>query len=287
MTMLKIISADRRLRERRGVKALIVGPSGVGKTSLLRTLNPTRTLFFDVEAGDLAVQDVPLDTARVSDWQTARDLACRIGGPNPSYPSTACYSQAHFEAVGGAFENIAKYDTLFVDSITAVSRLSYRWAEQQPEAFSERTGKKDTRSAYGHHAREMIAWLNQLQHARGLNVIFVAILEKVVDDFNIATWQPQMEGGKVGRELPGIVDQIITMQFVDFGDGKPVRTFVCTAPNSWSYPAKDRAGRLEQIEEPHLGKLIDKLTRSGSPKPVIVSPPEQQLKTTEQSEEKV
>ena len=148
-------------------------------------------------------------------------MACRIGGPNPSYPPTACYSQAHFDAVGGAFENIAKYETLFVDSITAVSRLSYRWAEQQPEAFSERTGKKDTRAAYGLHAREMIAWLNQLQHARGLNVIFVDILEKLIDDFNIATWQPQMEGSKTGRELPGIVDQIITMQFVDFGDGKP------------------------------------------------------------------
>jgi hypothetical protein len=281
MITLKIISADQRLGERRGVKALIVGPSGIGKTSLLRTLDTARTLFLDADAGDLAVQDVPIDTGRVSDWPTARDLACRIGGPNPSYAPTACYSHAHFDTVGGAFENIAKYDTLFVDSITAVSRLSYRWAEQQPEAFSERTGKKDTRAAYGLHAREMIAWLNQLQHARGLNVIFVAILEKVIDDFNMATWQPQMEGSKTGRELPGIVDQIITMQFVDFGDGKPVRTFVCTSPNPWGYPGKDRSGRLEQFEEPDLGKLINKLTKPGSRKPFIASSTEQQLTTTE------
>jgi hypothetical protein len=60
--------------------------------------------------------------------------------------------------------------------------------------------------------------------------------------------------------LPGIVDQIATMQFVDFGDGKPVRALVCTQPNPWSYPAKDRSGRLEQIEEPHLGKWFAKLT---------------------------
>ena len=67
-------------------------------------LDPTCTLFVDVEAGDLAVQDVPVDTIRLHDWTTARDIACRIGGPNPSFPPTACYSRAHYEAIGGALE---------------------------------------------------------------------------------------------------------------------------------------------------------------------------------------
>jgi hypothetical protein len=150
---------------------------------------------------------------------------------------------------------------LFIDSITAISRLSFRWSEQQPEAFSERTGKKDVRGAYGLHAREMILWLNQLQHARAKHVVFVGIIERVVDEFNVATWQLQCEGAKTSRELPGIVDQFITMQFLDFGDGKPPkRGFVCSSPNRWNYPAKDRSGRLEQIEPPDLGKLLSKLT---------------------------
>jgi hypothetical protein len=269
----RIISADERLAERHGAKILLLGPSGVGKTTQLRTLNPAPTLFLDIEAGDLSVQDVPVDTLRVDDWPAARDVACRIGGPNPSYAPTACYSQAHYDAVGGALVNLDRYDTLFVDSITAVSRLSYRWAEQQPEAISERTGKRDVRGAYGLHAREMINWLHQLQHAREMNVIFVAILEKVTDEFNRSEFQIQMEGAKTGRELPGIVDQIITMQFVNFGDAEPVRAFVCTSPNPWGYPAKDRAGRLDQIEQPHLGRLIAKLVSPWERKPFTTSEP--------------
>jgi AAA domain len=258
---MKIIGADDRLAERRGAKILLVGPTGVGKTTLLRTLDPSRTLFVDVEAGDLAVVDLPVPTIRLDDWPTARDLACRIGGPNKSFPPNACYSPAHYEVIGGALEDLDRYDTIFVDSLTAITRLSFRWAEQQPEAFSERTGRKDVRGAYGLHAREMILWLNQLQHARAKNIVFVGILERVVDEQKHVEWQLQSEGSKTGRELPGIVDQIITYQFLDFGDGKPpLRGFVCRNPNAWGYPAKDRSGRLEQIEPPDLGKLFAKLT---------------------------
>ena len=272
---MKIIGATERLAEQRGVKALIVGPPGVGKTSLLRTLDPDRVLFVDIEAGDLSVQDMPIDTVRVDDWPTARDLACRIGGPNPSFPPTACYSEAHYEGVGGALDNLAKYDVIFVDSITAISRLSFRWSEQQPEAFSERTGRKDTRGAYGLHAREMIAWLHQLQHARGKNVIFVSVLETVRDDYNRAEWSIQLEGQKTARELPGIVDQIVTMNFVDFGDDKPpARAFVCTAPNPWRYPAGDRSGKLEVLEKPHLGELLVKLSTPKQRAPLVYTTPE-------------
>ena len=32
------------------------------------------------------------------------------------------------------------------------------------------------------------------------------------------------------------------------------------ALNPWGYPAKDRSGRLDVVEEPHLGRLISKIT---------------------------
>ena len=260
---MRIISADERLRNRRGVKFLILGPTGVGKTTLMRTIpDPSRILYGDGEGGDLAIQDLPVTSVRIE-----VDLACRIGGPNQSYGANACYSEAHFNAIGGPLENLESYDLICFDSVTAISRLSYRWSEQQPESTS-RSGAKDTRGAYGVHAREMLAWLHQLQRARDKHIVFIGIIEKITDEFNRHLgFQLQAEGQRVPREIGAIVDEIIIMEWLNFGDGKPpARGFVCNSPNRWAYPAKDRSGRLDEIEPPHLGKLIAKITN-----PVMVS----------------
>lgn len=256
---LQIITADERAAERGGVKALILGPYGIGKTSLLRTLDAPSTLFVDGEAGDLAVQDVPSDTIRPLTWPDCRDLAAFIGGPNPALPDHAPYSQAHHDAVAGSFDPklIEKYETIFVDSITKLSRLCLQWAQQQPDAFNAQ-GKPDLRGAYGLLGREMLGWVTQLQHARGKNVIFTCAMEQAKDDFGRLVWEPHIEGSKTGRELPGIVDEVISYVLTDFGDGVPVRAFVTNKNNDQGLPAKDRSGRLDPIEQPHLGKLIAK-----------------------------
>jgi hypothetical protein len=143
------------------------------------------------------------------------------------------------------------------------------WSKTRPEAFSERTGKPDTRGAYGLLARETIALLKHLQHAPEKTVIFVGILEKITDEFNRVTWQPQLEGGKSARELPGIVDEVITLSlFTADGanlrhdpDRGQLRSLVCQAGNPFGLPAKDRSGRLDVTEPPDLGALLRKINQ--------------------------
>ena len=265
---LPIISADERLAEKRGIKGCIFGKSGIGKTSLLWTLPLEKTLFFDLEAGDLAIEGWAGDTVRPRTWQECRDFAVFIGGPNPALREDQPYSQAHFEAVKERFGDpvaVAKYDTVFVDSITVAGRLCFQWCKGQPQAFSDKTGKPDTRGAYGLHGQEMIGWLTHLQHARGKNIWFVGILDEKLDDFNRRFFQPQIEGSKTGLELPGIVDQVITMAELKADDETPYRAFVCHTLNPYGFPAKDRSGRLDMVEEPHLGRLMEKIAGAAKP----------------------
>jgi AAA domain len=184
-----------------------------------------------------------------------------LGGPNHALPPTAAYSQAHFDSVmrNAELADLARFNTLFIDSITDAARRCYTWCEQQPETVTDR-GKKDLRGTYRLLGHSMIAWLQQMQQARAKNVVFVTLLEQVADDFNVKSWRLQIEGQQTRQQLPGIVDELITLAPIDFGDGKPpTRCFVCLSPNPWNFPAKDRSGRLDQIEEPHLGKLLAKL----------------------------
>ena len=265
---LPIISADERLAEKRGIKGCIFGKSGIGKTSLLWTLPPEKTLFFDLEAGDLAIEGWAGDTVRPRTWQECRDFAVFIGGPNPALREDQPYSQAHFDAVKERFGDpaaVEKYDTVFVDSITVAGRLCFQWCKGQPQAFSDKTGKPDTRGAYGLHGQEMIGWLTHLQHARGKNIWFVGILDEKLDDFNRRFFQPQIEGSKTGLELPGIVDQVITMAELKANDETPYRAFVCHTLNPFGFPAKDRSGRLDMVEEPHLGRLMEKIAGAAKP----------------------
>jgi len=260
--VLPIITADQRLAEHRGIKGVIFGPSGIGKTSLLWTLLNSTTLFFDLEAGDLAIEGLAIDAIRPRTWTECRDFAVFIGGPNPALRAEQVYSTAHYAAVCEKFGDpsvLEKYDTIFIDSITVAGRLCFQWCKGQPEAHSEKTGKPDVRGAYGLHGREMIAWLTHLQHTRGMNVWFVGILDQKLDDFNRKVFSPQIDGSKTGLELPGIVDQVITMTDIAGGDGSPQRGFVCHTLNPWGFPAKDRSGRLAMVEPPHLGKLMDKI----------------------------
>ena len=260
---LQIISAEQRLAEKRGHKIVVCGASGVGKTTLARTLEPHSTLFMDLEAGDAAIEGYEIDVIRPKTWADCRDFACYLGGQTLLWRRIShIVKRIMIMCVNIlVIQNKQSVNTklCLLILLRLQGDLCFQWCTQQPESRSDRTGKLDTRAAYGLHGREMMGWLTQLQHIRSKNVVFVGILDEVTDDYGRKQYALQIEGSKTGRELPGIVDEVITMA-VMAGDNGPYRAFICGALNEWGYPAKDRSGRLDTLEEPHLGKLLNKMS---------------------------
>ena len=94
-----LVNAEERNKQFTGVKAVITGKPGIGKTTLLTHLDPRYTLFIDLEAGDLAVGDFKGNTLQPRTWAQCQAIACLAGGFNPAIQNPkAMYSEAHYEA---------------------------------------------------------------------------------------------------------------------------------------------------------------------------------------------
>ena len=89
-------------------------------------------------------------------------------------------------------------------------------------------------------------------------------------------WQNfTVQGGKAARELPGIVDQVLTLSLFrqdtdqdgavswqhDAEKGH-ARRLVCQSGNPWGLPAKDRSGKLALTEPADLGALLTKINQT-------------------------
>lgn len=261
------------------VNIALFGPAGIGKTSQLKTLDPKKTLLIDLEAGEVAITGHPVDRIRVMEvaqkmgvhpWKLAQAIACLIAGPDPTDEAISPdgirtpgpYSVEAYEAYAKQMDPamFEQYDTLFIDSLTVVSRWSFHYTQRHdPDAFSEKTGRPDTRGAYGAHGRGVVHWLTTLQHQRKYNVVVVGILNEIKDDLGRVTMEPQLTGSMIGKDLPGIFDEVVSMVNLRQEDGTAYRAFICHQDNPYAVPAKDRSGCLELVEKPHLGELISKV----------------------------
>jgi len=194
-SMIRLITAAERLADaERKTSMVVVGRAKVGKTSLLLGLPERETIVLDFEAGLTSVEGRwHGDSVPLRSWIDTINLACLLAGPDPSRPPTEAFSEEHYHHVVelGSGVDADRYRYIFVDSITDLTRVAMAWAKTQPAAFSDRSGRPDTRGAYGLLGREVVGLLKHLQHAAGKSVVFVGGLDRARDELGRVSFRPK------------------------------------------------------------------------------------------------
>lgn len=256
---LQIITADQRVRSA-AVKGLIFGQAGVGKTTLLKTLDPATTLCLDFEAGMLSVQNDDQfgpawrgDSIRVENWPEAKAI---------------------LQAFQQKAEFLAKYKTVFVDSLTFASKLCIAWCKQHPEAVTK-SGQPDIWAVYRLLSEEMIDWTKGWFYLPDVNIWMLGGLERKKIE-NVTEWIPLLDGLRLYAELPYIMDYCFVMARFKATDGNTytgIFTDPVTNPEYAHVPVKYRS-KLDPIEQPHLGNITAKALafKHSAPPPSTVSP---------------
>lgn len=207
-----------------GVKLLVFGAAGAGKTTLIRTLpNP---IIISAEAGLLSLVGEDLPYVEVSNMAELKDA----------------YAWAASSDEAKSFESIA------IDSLSEVAEVVLN---------HEKKVAKDPRQAYGAMQEQMTDIIRAFRDLPGRNVYMSAKCEKATDEMGRVSYAPSMPGNKTGQQLPYFFDEVLALRVEKDADGNPQRALMCAPDGLWT--AKDRSGRLDAWEAPDLGAVIRKI----------------------------
>lgn len=210
--------------EQSGVKLLVYGQAGAGKTSLIPTLpNP---IILSAEGGLLSIKDSGLPFIEITTMQTLRDA----------------YSWLKDSAESKEFQSVA------VDSISEIAEVVLN---------AEKKASKDPRQAYGAMQEQMTDVIRAFRDLPGRHVYMSAKLEKSQDELGRVLYSPSMPGNKSGQALPYFFDEVLALRVEKDGDGNTHRALMCDSDGLWA--AKDRSGKLDAWEAPDLGAVISKI----------------------------
>lgn len=215
-----------------GVKMLVYGKAGRGKTTLCATCpNP---IILSAESGLLALSRYQLPYVEI---KTVDDL-------------TEVFNWAQSSAEAKQFQ------TICIDSISEIGEVVLTNAKAQKV-----NGKLiDPRQAYGLLIDQVSATIRAFRDLPGFHVYVSAKQEAIKDEqTGIVLNGPFMPGTKLGPSLPYHFDEVFHLDIgKDPATQKDYR-FLRTQPD-FSNDAKDRSGRLDAIEYPDLGNIIKKIT---------------------------
>lgn len=205
-----------------GVKLLVYGMAGAGKTSLIPTLpNP---VVLSAEGGLLSIRDAQVPYIEITSMAELMEA----------------YAWLKDSKEAAQFQSVA------IDSISEIAEVVLNY---------EKKATKDPRQAYG-AMQEQMADLIRAFRDLPRHVYMSAKLEKSADEMGRVMYAPSMPGNKTGQSLPYFFDEVLALR-VERKEAETYRALMCDSDGLWA--AKDRSGKLDQWEAADLGAIINKI----------------------------
>jgi hypothetical protein len=202
-----------------GVKSIIYGPPGSGKTPVVNTA--PRPLLLACEPGLLSMRNSTVPT-----WFA------------PDVPKLDEFWKWFFGS-----QETKNFDTIAVDSISQMADVYL-----QDALKTNKHGLK----AYGEMASETMDKLRQLYYTKGKHTYLIC-KEGNVDGYK----RPFMPGQQLNVDLPHLFDQILYLNIHNIPGAGAHKAFRCTP--DISIMSRDRTGMLNEYEPPDFGAIVKKV----------------------------
>lgn len=223
MSILNSAKPTSELARHDGVKILVYGPAGAGKTSLCATTgDPKHTLILSAESGLLSIADSDMPAITVKSVQTLRDV------------HHALANEGH------------DYKWVCLDSISEIAEVCL-----QEEMGKTNNGIK----AYGEMATTMTRIVKAFRDLP-LNVVMTC-KQTVIEDDGQVMLTPSTPGKKLAEGLPYLFDEVFRLVVQRDEEGH-VKRALRTDGDGKSI-AKDRSGKLSAWEQPNLQTITQKI----------------------------
>lgn len=223
-----------------GIKSLVYGEAGVGKTMLLATA-PAPVMISN-ESGALSLRKANLERLY------------GVGNPHITYNMPIIEVKTVEDLVDAhrwcEQSNEAKaFQTVGMDSSSEIAEVILNNAKRQV---------KDPRQAYGELIEKMETTIRSFRDLQNKHVLITAKMEPLKDEMTgVVKYAPAMPGAKLGNKLPYFFDEVFRLGINKTPQGESYR-FLQTQPDL-QYVAKDRSGALAAIEPPILSTLFAKI----------------------------
>lgn len=223
-----MIKSTASIQQSAKINALIYGDSGVGKTRLALTCD--RPLVISAEGGLLSLAGHEVPYIEVNDIKSARD------------------------GVGYAIKHASEYGTIIFDSLSEIAEIVLADALQKTP---------DPRKAYPEAEAAVTRLIRQLRDLP-CSVIWIGKSAVVQDEMGRRIYAPMVPGSKFQDKLPYLLDLVgrLVVDTVTKEDGTQQLRRTLRFVSDGSFVAKDRSGKLPGLCPAHIGKIIERISRS-------------------------